>query len=183
MMLNARIQRAAPEDLQAILALVNRAYEREYWLIPGPRLKGLEALRDEFEAPGNTLLVAKAMGKVLGVIRLTLPFEGSSHAQPRFGLLAVDPSAQGAGLARGLIFAAEELVMDAGYVEMHLECLDDMGLPQMYERLGYEVIGSTSEARWGSKIPFVLLRMRKRFIECLEDSLPGTEVPPVQPHA
>lgn len=166
------IRRAVPEDLPRILHVVDRAYMREYAIIPGPRLKNLEALRTEFDSPWNAFLVAEAAGKVVGVIRVTVPHPGSLHAQPIFGLLAVDPAAQGKGLGRRLVFAAEEWVLESGYTEMRLQCLDDFGLPQMYERMGYTVVSSSCETRWGSAKPFMLFLMRKRFLGCPEGNAP-----------
>lgn len=172
MALDIGIRPAVPGDLPGILALVNRAYSREYWLIPGPRLKSLEALQEEFDSPGNTFLVAASIEGVHGVVRVTRPHLGSPHPEPIFGMLAVDAGKQGQGLGRSLVGAAEQMAIQSGYSELFLECLDDMGMPQMYGHLGYIVTGKSFGSRWGSTAPFTLLLMRKQLFEVLnEDDL------------
>ena len=80
-----------------------------------------------------------------------------------FGMLAVDPSRQGAGLGRRLIDAAEQHIRDAGgrAVDIHVVNLRTDLLPR-YRRRGYVDIGTAPYVHRPTIQPCHFVVMRKR---------------------
>jgi len=127
-----------------LAARINRAYavaEADLWL-PGKDRISPERVR-EIVAEGE-LAVARLERRVVGSVRLR-------RLEPEvgfFGLLAVEPSAQGAGIGGELIRFAERSMRDAGAQQMELRLLvprasSDLHkerLHEWYSRLGYRPI-------------------------------------------
>ncbi len=159
----ASFQGAKAEDLGSILTLINRAYEGERRFLPKPRLTGAE-LMAEFRDPAKVLLVAEDRGgRLLGTVRVDFALVEEPGAFPMLGLLAVDPDQRGLGLGAALVRAAEDVALEAGHGGIELDCMAEMGLPAFYAGLGYAEISRESGHRWGSILPFALVRMRRRF--------------------
>jgi ribosomal protein S18 acetylase RimI-like enzyme len=127
---------ASPADLPAIKALVDLAYRVEDFFIDGNRTDGedLEALLSE-----GAFLMAETPERNL---------EGSVYIRVRpprgyFGMLSVHPAAQGAGLGRALVRAAERYCRDRGCTDMDLSVVNlRTELIPWYRRLGYTECGS-----------------------------------------
>jgi predicted N-acetyltransferase YhbS len=142
-------------DVPAVVPVINEAYLREAWLLPGPRMDE-PRLSDELRDPGTTLIVAETDRALAGCVRLQI-----READAHFGLLAVAKHARGNGLASMLIARAEQEALASGRDVMHLDCAKELGLPPLYESLGYVAGGEEFGSRWGSVQPFTLVEMRK----------------------
>lgn len=155
-----QVGKATAEDLPDLFRLINHAYEGETWLFPHPRITLSELLR-EFRDPAKVFLVGKSKGIFLGTVRVDLGPDPEDGAFPIFGLLGVGPGHRGLGVGEALVRAAEDLATASGFPALHLDCIDELGLPAFYARLGYGETGRTFGSLWGSTIPFTLVRMKK----------------------
>jgi N-acetylglutamate synthase-like GNAT family acetyltransferase len=128
------VRAATREDLPEILRIVNLAYRVEDFFIAGDRID-LPQLRARFEQPGAELLVIDAPEPARLVAAVHFEDRGD-HGW--FGLLAVDPAAQGAGHARTLIHAMEDRCRALGLTSLMIEVVDlRTELPPFYARLGF----------------------------------------------
>jgi predicted N-acetyltransferase YhbS len=156
---------AKTEDLGSILTLINWAYEGERRFLPRPRITRAE-LTAEFRDPAKVILVLEERGgRLLGTVRVDFTSTEERGAFPMLGLLAVDPEQRGHGFGVALVRAAEGLASEAGHGGIDLECMEEMGLPAFYARLGYEETNREFGPRWGSILPFTLVRMGRRLGE------------------
>ena len=125
---------AAAHDVPALVRLVNRAYRVEAFFVDGDRVSEGE-VRERAAAPDGRFLVldGDAPGVLVGAVYVEL-----RGARGYFGLLSVDPDAQGRGLGRALVDAAERRCRDAGcrFVDISVVNLR-AELPPFYARLGY----------------------------------------------
>lgn len=129
-------RQAAAADIPAIVALVNRAYLIEQFCVAGDRTDAAEIAR---MLEDGTILLAERDGAPIGCVYVALQRD---HGY--FGLLSVDPTAQGQGLGRALIDAAEAWCRAAGCREIRIRTIDvRTELPPFYRRLGYAEIGIT----------------------------------------
>jgi GNAT superfamily N-acetyltransferase len=146
---------ATPEDVAALVPLINEAYLREAWLLPPPRITrpALDAL---LARPGRKIVVAEIDGAPAGTICVSL-----QAPEPRFGLFAVAPAWQGRGVASMLVAEAERITLSAGFHSLALDCPKELGLPPFYTSLGYAVVRETSGSYYGDQGPFTLVEMRK----------------------
>lgn len=126
---------ASAADVGAITGIINRAYEVEAFFKIGERTD--EAEIAEFMA-SDTFLTASGGEGVVGTVRV------SAHgSEGHFGMLAVDPPAQGRGIARLLIDAAESWARERGCQRMSIEVVNlRQELPPFYRQFGYEVTGA-----------------------------------------
>lgn len=133
-------------DVDALLDLVHAAYRgvggengwtTEAELIDGPRTtRGL--LAADLADPAITLLVA---GDHDGCAAVT---HRPGDATASFGMFAVRPAGQGAGLGKALLVAAEDHARAAGATAMEMCVIDRRTeLIAWYERRGYLRTGET----------------------------------------
>lgn len=152
------IEEASPCDAVALARLINSAYRVEDFFKAADRTT-LDEVRQLLER--ETFLVAReADGSIAGCVRVAAePPEG------HFGMLAVDPAAQGCGLGRRLVAAAEARARAAGCLRMSLEVASPRTeLPAYYARLGYRVTGAKpwpAEALHELKAPAHFIVMSK----------------------
>ncbi len=130
------IEQASPGDVPAIVALVNAAYEVEAFFVEGPRVESEEIERDQ---RAGRLFVGRSRS---GALEGCVFYEGrSSHGY--FGLLAVDPRAQGRGLGRQLVAFVEDRAREEGLERMRIAVVNlRTELPAWYEALGYRSVGT-----------------------------------------
>ncbi|MBL8520852.1 MAG: GNAT family N-acetyltransferase [Betaproteobacteria bacterium] len=95
------IRTATSKDVPAIVEVTNRAYLAEAACIDGARTDSSD-IAAKMRA-GDFLLLADAEGALTGSV-----YAASVRGRGYLGLLAVSPAAQGQGLARVLIHAAED---------------------------------------------------------------------------
>lgn len=121
---------ARAEDVPAITALVNRAFQVEAFFIEKDRTSPADVL--EMLSRG-VFLLGEAAGTLLGCV-----FVEVLGARGYFGLLSVEPARQGEGVGRALIEAAEDHCRRAGCSAMDIRVVDlRRELPPFYRRLGY----------------------------------------------
>lgn len=128
------VRTAVLEDLAEVLRIVNLAYQVEAFFINGDRITPA-ALRERFDRQGAEFLVVD--GSAPGALAAAVHFEDrGDHGW--FGLLAVDPAAQGAGHARTLVQAMEARCRRLGLARLVIEVVDlREELPPFYARLGF----------------------------------------------
>ena len=148
------IRPAAPADLSALLALVQRAYRGEAaragWtheadLLDGQRTDA-DALGAALASPSERIVLAEEDEALIGCVQVT----DKSAGLASLGLLSVDPARQAGGLGRRLIAAAEQAAREAfasTAVEMTV-IAQRAELIAWYERRGY--------VRTGERRPFPL---------------------------
>ena len=120
---------AMPGDVETLVAMINEAYSREAWLIPGPRIDAA-ALRSDLGQPEARVVIAEIDGELAGSFCVSVRANDAY-----FGLFAVAPLWQGRGLASVLVAEAERVARDAG----RRECARELGLAPFYETLGFTV--------------------------------------------
>jgi GNAT superfamily N-acetyltransferase len=129
------VRTATPEDAPALVELINLAYRVEDFFVFGNRVD-LAGVLERMRRPGGRFLVIDDPARGAPVATLFLEPHGD---QGYFGLLAVHPEAQGRGLARRVIAAAEEHFRAAGFREMLIDVVTlRTELFPFYEALGYE---------------------------------------------
>lgn len=124
---------AGPEDASEIAALVDRAYAGYVGRMgrkPGPMLDDYAALAAE-----GLVRVLLRGGRICGVL---VTIGKDDHLL--LDNIAVAPEAQGLGLGRRLVEAAEEVARNLGYATVrlytHETMVENVGL---YEHLGFAV--------------------------------------------
>ncbi len=134
--MNWDIRAAEPCDAVAITKVVNAAYQVEHFFMVGDRTNVRE-IADLLLT--ETFLAARdADEEIVGVVRVAIDGE-----RGHFGMLSVSPEAQGTGLGRRLVDAAEEFARAAGCTWMDLEVASPRTeLPPFYRKFGYEVTGT-----------------------------------------
>ena len=129
------VRTATTSDAPALVALINLAYRVEDFFVIGNRVD-LEGVLERMQRPGGRFLVIDAEAQGAPVATLFLEPHG---ARGYFGLLAVHPDAQGRGLARQLIAAAEEHFRREGFAEVVIDVVTlRTELFPFYEALGYQ---------------------------------------------
>lgn len=126
---------ATPDDAPDLVRLINHAYRVEDFFVHGDRVD-LPGVLERMSRPGGSFLVLD--DPELGGPVATLFLEPHG-LQGYFGLLAVHPDAQGRGLARRLIAAAEDHFRQRGFAEMMIDVVTlRTELFPFYAALGYE---------------------------------------------
>jgi GNAT superfamily N-acetyltransferase len=151
-----RVRRAELSDVDALVKLVNEAFRVERFFIDGDRTDA-EHIVQRFQS-GRFLVAEDASARMAASVYVELRGE---HGY--FGLLAVDPARQRAGLGRLLVAAAEEVCRDAGCHTMDLQIVNlRTELPPYYRRLGYAESGQMPFAAEATpKVPCHFVRMSK----------------------
>ena len=138
-------------DIPAVIALVTSAYRgdasRAGWtteadLLDGNRIDP-EVLRGDIERASSRVLLASRDGVLLGCAHVAIE-DGAGY----FGMFAVDPQRQAAGLGKAILAEAERVVRDEWKLSMVRMTVIDLreDLIAWYQRRGYR--------RTGIKKPF-----------------------------
>jgi ribosomal protein S18 acetylase RimI-like enzyme len=132
-----RIEPAGPGDAAELARLINLDYrvEDSFKRVDRTTVDEVGAYL-EHEA---FLVAREAGGGIIGAVRV-------AHRPPdgHVGMLSVRPDAQGRGIGRRLIEAAEALCREAGCATVSLEIASPRTeLPPLYERLGYRRVGAS----------------------------------------
>jgi GNAT superfamily N-acetyltransferase len=123
-------RKASEADAEALVPLINRAFEVEKQFFEKERIDLTETLS---HLERGTFILAENEDKLSGCNYVELRGESGY-----FGLLSVDPSDQGRGLGRKLVEQAEQLCREAGCGVMRIRVLNHRTeLPPFYEKLGY----------------------------------------------
>ncbi|MCC6421135.1 MAG: GNAT family N-acetyltransferase [Gemmataceae bacterium] len=127
-------RRAHRTEAAAVADLVNLAYRVEDFFKIGDRTDRADI--EEHMARG-VFLVADGANGLAGSV-----FVEVEGARGYFGLLSVHPAAQGRGLGRTLVAAAEAFAAARGSTVMELSVIDlRRELPAWYKSLGYKDTG------------------------------------------
>lgn len=150
------VRAAGPQDVPAIVALVESAYRgdssRAGWTTEADILQGqrtdAEAVAAQVAGPDGVVLLAERGGDLLACCHLE---RHDGHAY--FGMFAVRPLLQGGGLGKTVIAEAERYAADEWQVpEMHMTVISlREELIAWYERRGYTRTGRTSPFPYGDE--------------------------------
>jgi GNAT superfamily N-acetyltransferase len=147
---------AAEADIEAIVRLVNHAYEVESFFVRGDRVSP-NAVRRSLET-GTILVVDGPAGTVQGCVFVTV-----ANGRGYFGMLAVDPAAQGHGLGRRLVARAEAHAREAGATTMDISVVNVRAdLIATYSRMGYTPRGTEPYEHRPTLQPVHFVLMEKR---------------------
>ncbi len=152
------IRQASAADTDALVALINRAYEIEKFFIDGDRIS-----RDGFSRMLATgvFLVGEQDGAIAACV-----FVEIKQDRGYFGLLSVDPSRQGHGWGRVMVDAAEQHARAAGCRVMDITVVNLRAeLPPFYHRLGYAETGTAPFADQRATQPCHFILMSKSIDE------------------
>lgn len=97
---------------------------------------------------GAICLVAEKDGKIIGVVRCRAE-EGDTYHLYR---MAVPPEARRRGVGESLIRAVEQAAYDRGARKISLRCIAEMGLPDYYSKMGFQVINRSPNVNSGGKM-------------------------------
>ncbi|CAL9591841.1 hypothetical protein SUDANB6_05275 [Streptomyces sp. enrichment culture] len=147
---------ATDADVDELLALIESAYRGESsrtgWTSEADILHGQrtdpEGVREAIESPGSRLLTVERDGRIVACCQLE---HRGSYAY--FGMFAVNPALQGAGLGKAVIAEAERQARRTwGVTEMHMTVISVREeLIAWYERRGYRRTGRTSPFPYGEE--------------------------------
>ncbi|MGH3311273.1 MAG: GNAT family N-acetyltransferase [Streptomyces sp.] len=147
---------AAEEDIPALVALVESAYRGEAsragWTTEAHLLEGQrtdpEGIAAVVTAPDSILLAVERAGELVACCQLE---HRGEHAY--FGMFAVRPELQGAGLGRAVLAQAERTVRaEWGAREMQMTVIRQReDLIAWYERRGYARTGELSPFPYGDE--------------------------------
>jgi GNAT superfamily N-acetyltransferase len=130
MLESVQIYKAAPEHIEILTAMINRAFAVEKFFIAGDRADRAEV---EAKMRAGVFLLAELGGEAAGCVFVELRAETAY-----FGLLAVEPEMQGRGIGQALISAAEEYARRCGKIAMDIRIASPRTeLPPFYRKLGY----------------------------------------------
>ena len=159
---------AAEDDVDALVALVESAYRgdasRAGWTTEADILQGQrtdpEGVLAVIKSPDSRLLTVERDGAVVACCQLE---HRGEHAY--FGMFAVSPQLQGAGLGKLIITEAERTVRESwGVREMHMTVISVRNdLIAWYERRGYRRTGRMTPFPYGDERFGVPLRDDLRF--------------------
>ncbi|WP_128378090.1 GNAT family N-acetyltransferase [Streptomyces cavernae] len=147
---------ATDADVAALVALIESAYRgdtsRVGWTTEADILQGQrtdpEGVLEVIKAPESRLLTVEKDGTVVACCQLE---HRGTHAY--FGMFAVSPALQGAGLGKVIIAEAERRAREEwGVTEMHMTVIsvrDD--LIAWYERRGYRRTGEMTPFPYGDE--------------------------------
>ena len=147
---------ATEADVDALVTLIESAYRgdasRAGWTTEADILEGQrtdpEGVLQVIKSPDSRLLTVERDGAIVACCQLE---HRGEHAY--FGMFAVSPALQGAGLGKTVIAEAERMAQHAwGVTEMHMTVIsvrDD--LIAWYERRGYRRTGRMSPFPYGDE--------------------------------
>jgi ribosomal protein S18 acetylase RimI-like enzyme len=147
---------ATVDDIPALVELVTSAYRgdssRKGWtteadLLDGNRIDS-QMLREDIERPRSRVIIAERDGQWLGCAHVC-EHDGGGY----FGMFAVRPDLQGAGLGKALLAEAERIVRDEWKLSiMRMTVIDIRNeLVAWYERHGYRRTGITRPFPYGDE--------------------------------
>ncbi|MFE8947024.1 GNAT family N-acetyltransferase [Streptomyces sp. NPDC003233] len=147
---------ATDADVHALVALIESAYRgdssRAGWTTEADILQGRrtdpEGVLEVIKSPESRMLTVEQDGRIIACCQLE---HRGDHAY--FGMFAVSPTLQGAGLGKTVMAEAERQAREAwGVTEMHMTVIsvrDD--LIAWYERRGYRRTGEMSPFPYGDE--------------------------------
>jgi GNAT superfamily N-acetyltransferase len=130
-----RPRAATRRDVDAIVVLVNRAYDVEHFFVRGDRVTP-ESVQHDLDV--GTVFVVELAGSLSACV-----FTSLDGPRGYFGMLAVNPEYQGQGLGRALIRFVEQHAAARAATTMGITVVDvRTDLIAFYQRLGYQPTGT-----------------------------------------
>jgi len=154
--LSASVRRATVADAPAIAALVNQAYVIETFFVDGDRTSAADIIA---MMQTGQFIVLEYAGGLAGAVYVD---HTSRSTSGYFGMLAVAPELQGAGLGKRLVRIAEALCEAAGCEVMTLRIInlrEELG--RWYRSLGYREVGTTPYTHRPVKQPCHFIEMQR----------------------
>lgn len=152
------VRQAGPDDVAAVVELVNLAYRVEAFFIEGTRTSEAEVAR--LMGEGCFLVLDGERGRLAGAIYVEVGPE-----RGYFGMLSVAPHMQGAGLGRRLVAVAEAMCEAQGCRAMDLQVVNlRTELPPWYRSLGYRESGTLPFEDPALERPAHFIRMSKTLV-------------------
>ncbi|WP_026426014.1 GNAT family N-acetyltransferase [Actinokineospora inagensis] len=148
-------RRATPADVDTLVALVESAYRGEAsragWTTEADLLDGQrtdpDGVAEVITAPGSAVLVAEQDGVAVACCHVAAE-DGAGY----FGMFAVDPTRQAAGIGRETLTEAERVAADWGLPELRMKVLTARpDLIAWYVRRGYRRTGELSPFPYGDE--------------------------------
>ncbi|QJT06683.1 GNAT family N-acetyltransferase [Streptomyces asoensis] len=147
---------AVDTDVDALVALIESAYRgdasRAGWTTEADILQGQRTDPDGvlavIKAPDSRLLIVEQQGRIVACCQLE---HRGGHAY--FGMFAVSPTVQGAGLGKTVMAEAERQARENwGVTEMHMTVISVReDLIAWYERRGYRRTGRMTPFPYGDE--------------------------------
>ncbi|MER5914467.1 GNAT family N-acetyltransferase [Streptomyces sp. NPDC001982] len=147
---------AADSDVDTLVSLIQSAYRgdssRAGWTTEADILEGQrtdpEGVLEVIKSPDSRLLTVESEGRVVACCQLE---HRGDHAY--FGMFAVSPALQGAGLGKVVIAEAERQAQETwGVTEMHMTVISVReDLIAWYERRGYRRTGRMTPFPYGDE--------------------------------
>ncbi|MEU8600163.1 GNAT family N-acetyltransferase [Streptomyces parvulus] len=147
---------ATEADVDAIVALIQSAYRGESsragWTTEADILQGQrtdpQGVLDVVKSPDSRLLTVEREGRVVACCQLE-----HRGTNAYFGMFAVSPVLQGAGLGRAILAEAERRAREEwGVAEMHMTVISVReDLIAWYERRGYRRTGEMTPFPYGDE--------------------------------
>jgi N-acetylglutamate synthase-like GNAT family acetyltransferase len=146
---------AIKADAAEIARIVNAAFLVEREFRPGDRTSAAE-----IEKLIESFLVSEKDGRMTGAVHVSV--DSSKGSKGYFGMLAIDPLLQGAGLGRQLLEAAEDHCRRKGCSEMTMSTGEERKeLVAWYQRLGYRVTSAAASDNAAFSRPIRVVQMSK----------------------
>jgi ribosomal protein S18 acetylase RimI-like enzyme len=149
-------RRAETDDIDALVALIESAYRgdasRDGWTTEADLLGGRRTDRDTvaavIAAPASRMVVESLDGDTLGCAQLERRGD-----EAYFGMFAISPTSQGAGLGSALLVEAERIARDEwGARQMQMTVIRQReDLIAWYGRRGYRATGETRPFPYGDE--------------------------------
>jgi len=150
-------RRAVPDDIPALVALVESAYRgddsRQGWTTEADLLDGrrtdADAVAEAVGGADSVMWVAERDGPPIGCCLLERRADGVVY----FGMFAIRPGHQGGGLGRRLLAEAERVAVESWSGKtVHMTVIRQRGeLIAWYERRGYTRTGVRSPFPYGDE--------------------------------
>ncbi|MEV0123805.1 GNAT family N-acetyltransferase [Streptomyces sp. NPDC050703] len=147
---------AGPADVDALVTLIESAYRgdasRTGWTTEADILQGQrtdpQGVAEVIDAPGSRLMTVERDGALVACCQLE---HRGEHAY--FGMFAVSPVQQGAGLGKAVIAEAERVAREEwGARAMHMTVISVReDLIAWYERRGYRRTGEMTPFPYGDE--------------------------------
>ncbi|MFH8486778.1 GNAT family N-acetyltransferase [Streptomyces longisporoflavus] len=147
---------ATDADVDALVSLIESAYRgdssRAGWTTEADILQGQrtdpQGVIDVIESPVSKLLTVEREGEIVACCQLE---QRGEHAY--FGMFAVSPALQGAGLGKVIMAEAERIAREVwGAKEMHMTVISVReDLVAWYERRGYRRTGKMTPFPYGDE--------------------------------
>lgn len=149
------IRRADSTDVARITRLINRAFEVEAFFAIGDRTSE-EQVSAKLDV--GVFFLAEVRDRLMGCVHV----EYREHGRGYIGMLAVDPTAQRAGIGRQLMRVAEQHCLQAHCAEVLITVINlRTELLSFYGRLGYVEHGTApySDAHRATQpVHFIVMR-------------------------